>query len=444
MGKKKTKRYTENFRKQKFSPTSQIGKISVEVSRVLLKKYNYLVLVILLLMDSCNLTDNNNLETPIAVLTSSNDTVKVGNYIILDGSKSNRGDGDTLIYKWETDENNPAEVPMYSEKIQNIGFIKEGIYKFRLTVNNGNQNSNTEQVEIKVNPRDKIVFEDPSLEIQVRYSLKIPTDELINETLLGLDSLSCYYIITDDIFSLNGIEICKSLVYISLGLQNISDISPLSQLTDLEEINLTQNWKINNINPLQNLKNLEKLDLQGNLVEDISVLENLTELKFLNMMENPIRDLSPIGNLKQLEELWLDSALDGDLKFITELKNLTLLWMTICNVKDIAPLKDLTNLRKIHFGSNQISDLSPLSNLTQLEWLYLDKNQVTDITPLEHLENLSRLYLWNNQIIDILPLVDNDGLGEEDEVGLTGNPLNEKSINEYIPALRARGVYVFW
>jgi len=38
--------------------------------------------------------------------------------------------------------------------------------------------------------------------------------------------------------------------------------------------------------------------------------------------------------------------------------------------------------------------------------------------------------------------VDNVGLGAGDQVTLAGNPLSEQSINEYIPALKARGVSV--
>jgi hypothetical protein len=38
--------------------------------------------------------------------------------------------------------------------------------------------------------------------------------------------------------------------------------------------------------------------------------------------------------------------------------------------------------------------------------------------------------------------VDNDGLSEEDEVHLTGNPLSTDSVNTYIPQLEERGVIV--
>lgn len=381
---------------------------------------------------------------PVAVLISSTNVLKVGNYCILDGTKSSCGKGDTLIYIWEADENNPAVVPMYGDKIQNLGFIKEGIYKFSLTVSDGTQNSNPEQVEIKVEPRTNIIFEDPSLEIQVRYALKIPINELTSEDLLKIDSLNRNIFTGIDIYSLNGVENCKNIVYLAMGLENISNITPLSALTKLIELNLTQNRKIVDITPLKNLVSLKKLDLMGNLIEDINTLQNLVELTYLQIMENPIKDLSPLSKCKKLVELWLDNTIDENLSFAKELKNLTLLWMTACKVNDITPLIELSNLRKINLDLNEITDLSPLGNLKQLEWLYLDKNQVADIRPLKSLENLSRLRLWNNQITDILPLVNNKGLGEGDAVGLFGNPLNEISINEYIPALRARGVVVWW
>ncbi len=416
-------------------------------------KYLKIICILGIFFSSCeNVVDNDNgSKLPIAVLTCSNDTVKVGNYCILDGTQNNSENGDTLAYNWEADESNPTDNPYISNytwmKILYIGFMKEGVYKFRLTVSNGKQNSNTEQVEITVLPRDKIFFDDPSLEIQVRYALKIPTAELTNEDLLKLDSLSNSNPTTgrDKVYSLKGIENCQNITYLNMGGQHFVELVPLSALTNLRELYLDQSWMIKNISPLKDLTNLQKLNLQSNIVEDISALKNLIELKYLNLKENPIKDLSPIGNLRKLEELWLGyNNDDGDLTFITELKNLTLLWITVGKVKDVTPLKDLNNLKKINFDWNNISDLSPLSNLKQLEWLYLDKNQVIDITPLESLENLSRLRLWNNHITDILPLINNKGLGEGDNVGLFGNPLNEKSVNEYIPALRERGVNVEW
>jgi len=100
------------------------------------------------------------------------------------------------------------------------------------------------------------------------------------------------------------------------------------------------------------------------------------------------------------------------------------------------------SLTTFHLVNNQISDISPLANLTSLRYLYLRFNQISDISPLAGLTSLRSLGLNENQISDIKPLVDNPGLGEGDRADLRENPLSEQSINEYIPALRARGVTV--
>ena len=47
-----------------------------------------------------------------------------------------------------------------------------------------------------------------------------------------------------------------------------------------------------------------------------------------------------------------------------------------------------------------------------------------------------------NQIIDIYPLIQNSGIDNGDIVDLSHNPLNETTINTYIPQLESRGVNV--
>ena len=54
------------------------------------------------------------------------------------------------------------------------------------------------------------------------------------------------------------------------------------------------------------------------------------------------------------------------------------------------------------------------------------------------------LRLDYNQIEDISPLVANTGLGEGDEVILIDNPLNNQALNEQVPALKSRGVTVYY
>ncbi|MFC1794152.1 hypothetical protein ACFL3Q_11260, partial [Planctomycetota bacterium] len=65
-----------------------------------------------------------------------------------------------------------------------------------------------------------------------------------------------------------------------------------------------------------------------------------------------------------------------------------------------------------------------------------------DLSPLSGLTQLSHLWLHDNNIRDIQPLVNNSGLGADDFVELTSNPLNYKAINTDIPILLARSVTV--
>jgi hypothetical protein len=57
---------------------------------------------------------------------------------------------------------------------------------------------------------------------------------------------------------------------------------------------------------------------------------------------------------------------------------------------------------------------------------------------------LEQLRLNQNKIADLEPLIKNPGIGANDKIDLTGNPLNAQSINEYMPQLRSRGVQIDW
>ena len=98
-------------------------------------------------------------------------------------------------------------------------------------------------------------------------------------------------------------------------------------------------------------------------------------------------------------------------------------------------------------GGNQVNDISPLATLTSLTELHLDGNQISDISPLTSLTNLANLDLNNSQINDISPLVENNGLGEGDEVWLEGNNLDlwvGSEDQENIRQLQERGVVVHY
>jgi len=382
-------------------------------------------------------------DTKLVANAGSDQTTIVGSYAILYAGKST---GAIDWYEWEQDKKNPENVKIFSGNEnfrQQIGFVKEGIYKFRLTVKSGSQSSKMDEVLVTVNPNPQRLFEDSNLEIAVRFALKKQTEELNEGILLTLDSLR-YFDIVEDIISLKGLECCKNLSYLQMGHQSISDISPVANLTKLSVLNFTQNRKISDITPLAELTELEWLNLDSNLITDISPLINLVKLKYLNLQINSVNSIDAISKLNELETLLLFQANLQDITVLSNLQNLKRLWLVDCGLSNISSLKNLINLINLHFAYNTIADIKPLSKMQKLKWVALERNNISDISPLKDLANLGYVRLRNNQITNIKALVDNPGIGNGDIVGLNSNPLDEKSINEYIPVLQARGVYVTW
>ena len=208
---------------------------------------------------------------------------------------------------------------------------------------------------------------------------------------------------------------------------NINDLTGLEHATNLIDINIGEgeaganNNSISDLSPLTGLTNLKNLDFGSNAVSDLSPLAGLTNLRVLYIYNNPISDLSPLAGLTNLDALYA--------------------WWV--RVTDLSPLAGLINLRalRIH-GSGSISDISSLARMTNLEVLSLRGEDVSDLSPLSGLTELRQLELRYNSVTDLSPLVANTGMGDGTVITVVGNPLNDASINTHIPALRSRGVTV--
>ena len=217
-----------------------------------------------------------------------------------------------------------------------------------------------------------------------------------------------------------------NLISLDLSSNNITDISPLVGLTNLKELNLFRN-NISDIAVLSGLTNLTRLNLGDNNISDIAVLTNLTNLIFLNLQTNNITDISPLSGMTNLTVLWLNNINITDISVLADLTNLTRLSLTGINISDIAPLSGMTNLTQLILTGNNISDIAPLSGMTNLTRLWLEglKNDITDISPLAGLTKLTNLLLQNNNITDISALA---GM-----INLTWLSLRDNNITDISP-----------
>ena len=103
--------------------------------------------------------------------------------------------------------------------------------------------------------------------------------------------------------------------------------------------------------------------------------------------------------------------------------------------------EDLVTTTRLSAPNRGIQDLAGLECWTSLEALDLSNrlddeespiNQIVDIRPLENHVKLEYLDLRHNQIDDIRSLVDNTGIGEGDEIRLTGNPIDCEENEQYL------------
>jgi Leucine-rich repeat (LRR) protein len=166
-------------------------------------------------------------------------------------------------------------------------------------------------------------------------------------------------------------------------------------------------------------------------------------------LEGAIRTLisKPSGDIYR-SDLMVLTFLDANNTEIDSLRgleyctNLVAIFLNFNSVSDLGPISDLIKLQDVQFAGNDIVILSPLASLVNIGRLNLAGNLISDISALSGLTALHILSLDNNNISDLSPLVANSGIGMNDTLYLTGNPLSQQSINSYIPTLESRGVTI--
>jgi len=204
-----------------------------------------------------------------------------------------------------------------------------------------------------------------------------------------------------------------NLTKLRLWSYNICDLTPLSGLTNLKELELDGHSReleldanlIEDITPISNLTSLTNLIISRNQLRDISSISALTNLTELTLFENLISDITPISGLTNLRRLDLGDNRLTEVTPLSGLINLTYLDLSSNFIQDISPLTTLTNLTRLCLSANAITDLRPISGLINITNLYLSGNKITDISPLSSFSNLIFLDLSGNRIQDVMPLM---------------------------------------
>lgn len=237
---------------------------------------------------------------------------------------------------------------------------------------------------------------------------------------------------------------------------NITDLSDLAQMVNLEELALC-NQKIEDISGLKELP-LKKLYLSKNMITDFSVLLNLIDMDTLCIMENPAENLSVIGECTGILRLNIQGMNLTDIDFLknlsldyldmsnvevennifeplTEMKKLDTLCMCDVNeaaaetlsqmstlkalfmwgdstiLENLKPLKGMTQLETLAF-TTQISSLERIEQFPSLNFLSVNFSLVKDLSPVTGAKNLQVIDISNADIENFEPLFGHSGLTE--------------------------------
>ncbi len=349
-------------------------------------------------------------------------------------------DNDTLTYTLSGTDATSFSIVSTSGQLQTnaaLDYETKTSYTVTISVSDGNEGSDsitatisvTDVTEITITPvsertpqiRDGIVAA-----AGVDSAEDVTPEHLAAITSLDLQSKGITSLKTGDFDGL------ISLKCLSFRFNNLTDISPLENLTQLTNLSL-YHINIIDISPLENLTELKSLDLANNKIVDISALDDLTKLTFLKLNRNRISDISALDDLTKLSHLNLSNNNNiSDISALDDMIALTFLEIANNNISDISPLTNMTALTSLSLGENSISNISPLTNMTALTLLSLGENSINDISPLTNITGLRFLILDHNSISDISALDDMTALTS---LNLSNNSISDVSALDDMTAL---------
>lgn len=181
----------------------------------------------------------------------------------------------------------------------------------------------------------------------------------------------------------------------------------------------SRNIKNEDLAALKKLPNLKYLDVLQNNITDLTTIGELTQLEMLRFgggskIEKP-KDLSPLKNLNkikyfsgvglyELNDLTLFENMDdlvyfeitfadiqNGLDVICEKENLLALNLFYCTSENFSEIGKCTKLKKLTLAHANVTDLSFLEYLTELEYLDIDSVNAEDYSILLELPSLKYL-----------------------------------------------------
>lgn len=229
--------------------------------------------------------------------------------------------------------------------------------------------------DFPVLPAGEVTFDEPLIEKAVRLQLgKMDNVPITKDDLLSVSEL---YIFGNNVIAKTEDEMDQTaeLLFQENRMEpgSIMSLKDLQKLPNLRKAAVSMQ-QINDLTPLTNLKQLQILILKNNPIEDLSPLKGLDSLERLSVFNTFVKDFSPLAECIRLRDLDAGDTLVQTPTAFADLENLNNLNLYKLQLDSLAGIESLRNLEYIEISDLADYDLSPLLSLKKLKTVKLSEN----------------------------------------------------------------------
>ncbi len=197
--------------------------------------------------------------------------------------------------------------------------------------------------------------------------------------LVGIRTLKKIKVNNNELSDLNGTEGMIYLESIEASYNKLKSIEELSNSVLLKKVFVNGN-SISDISVLKKCeKSLEYVSINDNTITDLSPLTNAQNLKFLSFDNNDVTDIKALSNCKMLKMISGDNNKLTNLDGIENCKDLNYIFMPRNQISDTNALDKITaskgvSLKYIDLSSNNISNLGKFSSDIKIDYIAVYNN----------------------------------------------------------------------
>ncbi|AZQ61784.1 leucine-rich repeat domain-containing protein [Flammeovirga pectinis] len=226
----------------------------------------------------------------------------------------------------------------------------------------------------------------------------IALDESIYKHIEGfLKSTELDVSLNPEVVDLSPLSKLRNLEDLNISGTGVNDLSPIRTLTNLQVLRCEMTG-INSLAPLLYCTNMQMLMINDTQIEDISILENFSELEELYCFNTTVSDITSLDGLSNLKVIWANDTQIEAIDALNNAKKLRSLDLSNTKISSLDALMGLGELEQLTIDNTSIDDLSPLSTTVSLKTLSADNTQINKLSALAKLENLERVYCDNTGI----------------------------------------------